>query len=383
MLSSPLRKLKAVAERLAQEEVAPEAEAVDRECRWPEAGIRALAEADLMGLHVPRRLGGHEQGLLGLVALTEALGAACSSTAICYGMHCVGSAVIAAKATADQEERYLRPIAEGRHITTLALGETGTGAHFYFPQTELSREGDAFVIQGAKQFVTNGSHADSYVISTKASSPEAEMGEFSCLIVDDAPDLQWQAPWAGLGMRGNSSRGLTLDNVRVPTGNLLGEEGDELWYMFEIVAPYFLMAMSGTYLGTARAALDITTSHLRQRRHTFSGEALSNVAVFQHRIAEMWAALAKSRYLVYHAARLSDLRDPEALPAVLTCKADVADTVVRITNEAMTLCGGIAYRENSHLARLLRDARASHVMSPSTDMLKTWAGRALLGLPLL
>jgi alkylation response protein AidB-like acyl-CoA dehydrogenase len=384
LLTPRIRELRSAAETVARASIAPRADAIDADCAWPRQGLRALADADLMGLHVPARLGGQEQGLLALAVLTEAIGRACSSTALCYGMHCVGSAVIAAKATRDQEDRYLRPIAEGRHVTTLALSESGTGAHFYIAQTKLRREGSHLLVDGQKQFVTSGSCADSYVLSTLASNPDAAAGEFSCLVVDrDGPGMRWQNPWAGLGMRGNSAMSLRLEGARVPAQNLLGEEGDEIWYVFQVVAPYFLVAMSGTYLGIAQAALDLTLQHLRERRYAHSGEALGESPVPQHRLAEMWTRVEKSRLLIYQAARLGDLGDPQALVSILACKADIADTAVHVTNEAMTLCGGMAYRENSHLARLLRDARAAHVMSPTTDMLKLWAGKALLGLPLL
>jgi alkylation response protein AidB-like acyl-CoA dehydrogenase len=383
-LSSKVRELCAIAEDVARKRIAPHTEAVDSDCLFPEDAMRGLAEAGLMGLHVPKRLGGHEEGLLALALITEAIGKACPSSALCYGMHCVATAVIAAKASRYQEDRYLRPIAEGRHFTTLALSESGTGVHFYLPQTKLRREGDTFVIDGIKQFVTSGGHADSYVVSTTAGSPTPEAGEFNCLIVDrDTPGMSWLAPWRGFGMRGNSSRGLGLTDVRVPAGNLLGQEGDEIWYAFEIVAPYFLTAMGGTYLGIAQAALDLTLQHLRSRRHAHSGESLAHVPVLQHKLAEMWTGVQKTRYLILHATGQSDLGDPEALIGILTSKADVADTAVWVVNEAMTLCGGIAYRENSKLARLLRDVRASHVMAPTTDILKQWAGRLLLGLPLL
>jgi alkylation response protein AidB-like acyl-CoA dehydrogenase len=244
--------------------------------------------------------------------------------------------------------------------------------------------GEEFRINGTKQFVTNGGHADSYVVSTTASTPNAEAGEFSCVIVDgESPGLTWLEPWRGLGMHGNSSRGLRLEDARVPVTNLLGEEGDEIWYVFEVVAPYFLMAMAATYLGVAQAALDATLQHLRSREYSHSGERLADVPITQHKVAEMWMAIEKTRHLIYNAARLGDLGDPQALISILSAKADAGDTAVWATNEAMTLCGGIAYRENSQLARLLRDARASHVMSPTTDILKQWTGRTLLGLPLL
>jgi isovaleryl-CoA dehydrogenase len=222
------------------------------------------------------------------------------------------------------------------------------------------------VVSGTKQFITNGGHADSYVVSTTAST-SAEAGEFSCLVLDrDTPGMQWLEPWCGLGMRGNSSRGLRLDNAAVPPTNLLGNEGDQVWYVFEVIAPYFLTAMAGTYLGVAQAALDIAVQY-----------------VVQHHLAEMWTAVQKTRGLVYNACRMGDLGDPQALPYVLTSKADAGDTAVQVANDAMTLCGGTAYRANSTLARLLRDARASHVMAPTTDLLKQWTGRALLGMPLL
>lgn len=364
-------------------DIAPRAEATDRDGAWPRHAMRALADAGLAGLPAPRKAGGHGQGLLALGMVTEVIGRACPSSALCFGMHCVGTAVIAAKATPDQEARYLRPIAEGRHITTLALSEAGTGANFYLSATRLALDGEHYRVDGVKQFITNGGCADSYVVSTQASRP-AEGGDFSLLVVDaGAPGLTWGAPWQGFGMRGNSSRSLELSSARVPRANLLGEEGDEVWYVFEVVAPYFLMAMAGTYLGIAAAAVQAVGEHLRSRRHEQSAQSLRHVPLLQHRYAELWMDVEKTRALIYTAGQLGDLGDPAALPYLLSCKAQAAETAVRVTNEAMTLAGGIAYRENSLLARLLRDARAGHVMAPTTDMLKTWTGRALLGLPIL
>jgi isovaleryl-CoA dehydrogenase len=382
-LPPKLRELQDIAVKVAKEQIAPLAEEIDQKCEWPSAGMRALANAGLMGLHVPIELGGHGQGLLGLIATTEAIGKVCSSTSMCYAMHCVATAVITAKVTKVQEEHYLQPIAEGKHITTLALSEPGTGIHFFFPQTNLTKENNAYVIEGTKHFITNGDHADSYVVSTMASEP-SPAGEFSCFIVDkDSSGMQWLDPWAGLGMRGNSSRACDFNNVCVPFSNLLGSEGDQIWYVFQVIAPYFLMAMAGVYLGIAQAALHETMVHLKGRVHAHSGEALSEVPLLQYKLAEMWGEVQRTRILVYHAARLGDLGDENALPAILMAKASAADTAVSVTNEAMTRCGGMAYRENAKLARLMRDARASHVMAPTTDILKQWTGKALLGLPIL
>ena len=300
-------------------------------------------------------------------------------------MHCVGTAVIAAKATEAQRERYLVPIARGEHITTLAISEPGSGAFFFYPETSLEPTGHGFRVNGTKSFVTNATHADSYVLSTAAADGGAEaVGTFSCCVVDgDGPGLQWLDAWNGLGMRGNESRTLRLTDVELPRDALLGAQGDQLWYIFEVIAPYFLMAMAGTYLGVAQAAFDEARGHVGTRRYGHSGELLGHAPVVAHRLGELWTRLEATRTLIDSAAARGDAGAPDALPAILACKAMAGDTAVHIANEAMTLCGGSAYRENGRLARLLRDARASHVMSPTTDILKTWVGRALLNLPLL
>ena len=380
--SPQLMRLHDAMREVAASVAAPRADEVDEQKLWPEHTFGALAGAKLLGLHVPEELGGHGQGLVALASLTEILGQACSSSAICYGMHCVGTAVMAAKPTAHHRERYLAPIAAGQHITTLSLSEPGSGVHFFLPSTELIEDGDHYLLRGLKHFVTNGGHVDSYVVSTLAS--DASHGEFSCILVDEqTPGVRWSGEWNGLGMRGNSSITMHLEDARVPRQNLLGEEGDQIWYVFEVIAPYFLTAMAGTYLGIAQAAIDYTLHHLRARVYTTGGEPLANAEVLQHRVGRLWSRLEAARQLTYAAAYAGDSGDPAAMPSILSSKAEVSDVAVEVVNEAMTLCGGSAYRENSVLARLLRDVRASHVMAPPTDLLRLWTGRALLGQPLL
>jgi len=372
-------------QEIAKDVVAPSAADTDRHARWPQPGIRAMQREGLAGLVVPAAYGGQGQGLLALARVCETLGQECASTAICYGMHCVGASVIAANATPDQQARLLRPICEGHHITTLSLSEAGTGAHFYLPQTTLeATSADEFRLTGSKTFVTNGGHADSYVVSAVAASPEAPIGQFSCVVVPAAAEhIHWGSDWDGLGMRGNSSRTMELRGVRVPRGNLLGKEGDQIWYIFNVVTPYFLMAMAGTFLGVATTALDEARKHLIRRYHTHTGSSLAQASVLQHRLGSLWAVLERTRRLTYHAASSFDAGEPDALTAIMAAKVEVADCVVSVVNEAMTLCGGIGYRNGSRLHRLLRDARAAHLMSPTTDILRVWIGRALLGQPLL
>lgn len=370
---------------ICTEIVGPSAGRIDSEARWPEEGIRALQQAGLGGLTVPAEFGGLGQGSFGLTQVCELLGQECPSTAMCFGMHCVGAAVLSAKATPDQGTRYLEPIAKGRHLTTLSLSEAGTGSHFYIPQTRLEAvSSDCYRVTGAKTFVTNGGYADSYVVSTVAADPGAPLGQFSCIVVEQgAEGMGWGSQWNGLGMRGNSSRALELDGVSVPRSNLLGDEGDHIWYVFQVIAPYFLMAMAGTYLGIASAALEEARNHLVKRQYSETGTSLAQLPVLQHRLGCLWGMLERTRHLSYHAAAAFDAGDPDALPAVFTAKAEVAECAVNMVNEVMTLTGGAGYRDGSGLHKMLRDARAAHVMAPTTDILRIWTGRALLGQPIL
>jgi isovaleryl-CoA dehydrogenase len=367
---------------VSREEIGPEAGYVDLHGTWPEHSFKSLIKAGFMGLTAPKEVGGLGEGLLGIAAVTEAIAESCSSSAICFGMHAVGTAVITAKASEYQKKTFLAPIAQGKHITTLALSETGTGSHFYISETQAKKQGDDFFINGQKQFVTNGGHADSYVISTMASQPAT--GMFNMFVLEnDRGGMRWPSGWNGFGMRGNDSRGLAMKDVKIPHSNLLGNEGDEMWFVFEIVAPFFLVAMAGTYLGIAQAAFDIALDHVRTRTYSHNHERLMDSPVLQSELAEMWMAVQSFREMLYSACKAGDAGQLEALPHLFATKAAAAETAVKICNQAMTLCGGAGYRENGKLSRLLRDSRAADVMSPTTHMLKQWMGRALLGLPII
>lgn len=370
---------------IARDIVAKEAPSADQSATWMKQTMRALQKARLTGLVVPEESGGHGQGLYALARICEELGKVYSSAGLCFGMHCVGTAVIAAKATAWQKKQYLEPIARGEHITTLALSEPGTGAHFYFPQTSLLPISERdFLVNGEKTFVTNGGQVDSYVVSTFAASEDASPDQFSCIVVNEGSEgMVWGKDWAGLGMRGNSSKALQLKNVRINEDQVLGEKGDQLWYIFNVVAPYFLVAMAGTYLGIAESALQEGRKTLLRRTYSYNGSSLAQQPILQHRFGTLWARVERTRQLIYNAAMLGDRGDAAAVTAIMAAKAEVAGCAVDTVNDVMTLSGGVGYQQNGLLGMLLRDARAAHVMSPTTDILYTWIGRSLLDQPIL
>jgi alkylation response protein AidB-like acyl-CoA dehydrogenase len=372
------------AKRIAERTVRRNAARVDENGHWPEENIRALQAAGLGGLVLSADVGGMGGGLLSVALVCETLGRECPSTAICFGMHLVGAAVINAKATRGQSDRYLEPIARGQHFTTLALSESGTGTHFYLPETTMARREGELVLDGRKSFVTSGGFADSYVLSVAPADTTSDPGEFSFVVVDaKTPGLRWSDGWRGWGMRGNAAGEVDLRGVRLPAERLLGDPGDEIWYVFNVVAPFFLVAMAGTYLGAAAAAFEAARTHTLERRHSHTGTLIAENAIVQHRLGEMWSLVQRTRSLIYDACRLGDAGDSLALPALCSAKAEVAEAAERVAAEAMTLVGGRGYAEGHVLHRLYRDIRAAHIMAPTTAVLRVWTGRAVLGLPIL
>jgi alkylation response protein AidB-like acyl-CoA dehydrogenase len=372
-------------EEISKTIIAKNTSGIDENAQWPEEGIRALLDAGLGGLTVPIVCGGLGHGTETLAKVCEIIGQYCTSTAICYGMHCVGSAVIASKVTEFQQEKYLTPICEGRHITSLSLSEFGSGSHFYLPQTKMINSHDGnYIIVGEKSFATNGGKADSYVVSAVTENVRHSPGKFNCIIIPrDSEGLEWGPEWAGLGLRGNSSRNLSLNHVHVSEKQILGNLGDQIWYIFNVITPYFLTAIAGAYLGLTRAAIEEVRIHIMQRKFTFNGKTIASSSVIQHQIGTLWAKYARSRALLYYATQCHDNGLENSQLDMFSAKAEIAETVITLVNDAMTLCGGSAYRDDSNLNRMLRDARGAHIMSPTTDMLRVWTGRTVLEQPLL
>ena len=384
MYSDESKILKTV-EEISRAIISEDAQSTDELAHWPERGIRSLQKEGLAGLTIPLEYGGLGQGAKTLARACETISQYCSSTSICYGMHAVGSAVIASKPTTYQQEKYLTPICEGKHLTSLALNEVGSGSQFYLPQTRMQYHTEAdYNINGVKSSVINGSRADSYIVSAVAEGSDTPGEQFNCFMVDsDAIALRWGEKWNGIGMRGNHTRDLLLENVKISGMNRLGKFGDQIWYVFNVITPYFLSAIAGTYLGIAYTALNKVTNHIKNREFSFNGRTLASSSVIQYQLGCLWAKYSRVRALVYYATECYDTKQDDALIALFSAKAEVADSVVEIVNDSMTLCGGHACREGSRLDRLLRDARALHVMQPTTDLLRIWTGRSLLDQPLL
>ncbi len=366
-------------EHICKEVIAPLASEIDRERRFPKEAFQALGNAGLLGLLVPKELGGQGGTLEDLVAANEIIAASCGSTAMCFLMHQCGTAVIAAKANADQQERYLRPIAEGRKIGTLAFSETGTGAHFYNPEIQSEANGNGYTLQGRKSFVTNGDQADFLIVVTKASSPEKGL---NMLILDrETPGVRFEGAWEGIGLNGNNSIAMVLNEVKIPGAQLVGEEGDGLGLIFGVVAPTFILGVAAVNNGLARGAYQTALEHAKARTYA-DGRSLADIQAIQFYLSEMFGGVAASSLFTRDAAAGAVQGREGAILQVMQSKINASENAVKVTNLAMQVCGGQGYTRNMPVERYLRDARAGSVMAPTTEVLKEWVGKSVAGVPL-
>ncbi|MGH9434462.1 MAG: acyl-CoA dehydrogenase family protein [Terriglobia bacterium] len=370
-------------ERLAKELLAPRADEIDRARQFPRQNIQELGRKGLLGLLVPHEHGGAGAGIPEMAQILECMAEACASTAMVTLMHYCGSAVIAAKGGAALKQRLLPAIARGEHLTTLAFSEAGSGGHFYTPVSEVNKNGHGPRLTAHKTFVTSAGEADNYVISTRKAGASGPTDLDLYVVAKGATGFQRGRPFEGLGLAGNASAPMSLEDVELEEEKRLGIEGSGFQTMMEVVLPHFLVGVAAVSLGIATAAFKSASAHVKSRKYEHAnGAALSAIPRVQFLAAEMALELRSARAYLGGTIRRVEAGDPEAMLDLLGVKARAAEAALAVTSRAMTLGGGSAYGRRGGLERNFRDAQAASVMAPATDVLKEFLGKACLGVPL-
>lgn len=353
------------------------ASAVDSAGEFPSVGVKALGEAGVLGLVSSADVGGGGEDMRAAADVVQRLAGACGSTAMVVLMHYAATAAIEAHGPA----AVRREIAQGRHLSTLAFSEVGSRSHFWAPVGTATAVSGEVVLDADKSWVTSAGEADSYVWS---SGPLAADGPMTLWLVPaDAAGLAVAGPFDGLGLRGNGSRPMTARDVRVPVTAMLAEDGAGLDAALAAVLPWFLVLNSAFCLGLADAAVADTRAHLVGTTFTHTGTALRDQPVARQDFARLRLAVDGLRAFVGDTLTALETGRDDAMLRVLEVKALAAEVAASVTDTAMRLCGGSAFRRELGLERRFRDARAARVMAPTTEALLDFVGRVSTGLPLL
>jgi alkylation response protein AidB-like acyl-CoA dehydrogenase len=377
-LNDEQQQIAATAAAVADRDLAPRAANVDREATFPRDSIAALGASRLLGLNVPKEHGGLGQGTRTAAAVIDALAQRCPSTAMVYLMHLCGIACYAA--APDKTGALLEAAAAGRHLSTLAFSEQGSRSHFWAPVSRAAASGNGVRISAHKSFVTSAGHADGYVVSTLAAGATQPLESSIYLVLKDDAGVGVSGAWRGLGLRGNASAPMTLDNVEVGAGRALTADGKGLEMMLGVVLPLFQVGSAAVGIGIAEAAVQATIGHVTQARFEEANSSLADLPTLRAQVARMRIDTDRAR--AHLGAVLDSLESPgPATPLmVLEAKASGTETAAAVTEMAMRTCGGAAFGGAHGLERLFRDARAPIIMSPTSDLAYEFIGRALCGM---
>ena len=359
---------------------------VDREARFPDEAIAALREAGLLGLGVPEAYGGPGGTPTEIVAAVEQVAAGCASTGMIYTMHLVAAQTLLA-GTAGPEDGIkaatLRKIATGDHLSTLAFSERGSRSHFWAQVSRAVADGpDGVRIDADKSWVTSAGHADSYVTATGAPGMSGPLETELYLVDARADGIEVLGRFDGLGMRGNASSPVAYRGVRVDADRRLGDSGSGFDMMLSATLPWFVLCGAATSLGIAAAAIEAGTEHIAGARFEHLGSSLADIPGVRARLAEAKIRYLQARALLYEVAHQVETGAPEAQLGILALKAAAGEMAIDVTDEIMRACGGAAFSKHLGIERNFRDARASSVMAPTTDILRDFIGKALTGLDL-
>lgn len=363
-------------EQIAEEVIAPAAAEIDRTGAFPRAALTAMGKAGLLGLISSKEVGGFGESHRAAVQVVERIARECASTAMVVCMHYCGTAVIEACGPREVREA----IARGEHITTLAFSEAGSRSHFWAPLSTATRVEQGVRLDAKKSWATSAGQADSYVWS---STPLAAEGASSIWLVPmSAKGLSINAPFDGMGMRGNHSSPVVAEGVIVSEDALLGEDGKGFDIMMGITLPYFQLMNAAGSLGIIESAMQKSIQHLTTTKLEHLNQSLSESPTNRAYLARMKIKADMLRTLLYDAVSALESGREDAMLRVLEIKAAAGETATEVTDLAMRLCGGSAFRKEVGVERNFRDARASTVMAPTADALYDFIGKALTGMPL-
>jgi len=360
--------LRAAVRELAQRVVQPLAAEVDREHRFPHEAISAAAEAGLLGVLVPRQYGGAGLDALAFAICIEELAQACASTAVIVDVHTsVGTEPILLFGDEEQKREWLPRLAKGELLGAFALTEPASGSDAASLKTTARRNGNSYVLNGTKVFITNIGQAGVYVVFARTGPDEKAAGITAFLVPAEAAGVKVGQVFQKMGLHGSPTGELVLEDVRVPAANRLGGEGQGF-----VVAMRALdsgrIGISGQALGIAQAAVDEARALMRQRGHE-QGDDFT--------LAEMATRLESARLVAYHAAWLCSRGLPFTRQASMS-KLHCTDTAMQVALDALQIAGDEGAVAGSPFERHMRDAKALQIYEGSNQVQRMVIARDLL-----
>jgi hypothetical protein len=358
----------------AQERLWPTAAQRDAKHAFPHAELREAAELGLMGLTVPTKWNGAGLDMLASALVLEELAAGDGAFSTIVSVHnSVGCGPILAFGTDAQKTHYLKRLAAGEWLGAFCLTEPQVGSDASAIKTRAVRDGEHFVLNGAKQFITNGSHADVAIVIAVTNPAAGKKGLSAFIVPTDTPGYVVVRVEKKLGQNASDTCAISLENCRVPAANLLAQEGDG--YRIALSAlESGRIGIAAQALGMARAAYECAVRYAKARE-SFGKPIFEHQAV-NFRLADMATQLEAARQLIWHAATLKDAGQP-CLKEASMAKLFASEMAERVCSEAIQVHGGYGYLNDFPVERIYRDVRVCQIYEGTSDIQKIVIGRAI------
>ena len=364
-----------LARQITNEKVIPLRAELDEKEEFPWEVMKSLAQADLFGLYIPEEYGGFGKGGFELSLVIEELSKGCLGVSTTFAANALGTYPLLLQGTDEQKKKYLPDIASGKRLVAFALTEANAGSDAAGVQTTAVLDGDEYVLNGTKQWITNGGDAEIYTVIAITNKTKGPRGASAFVVEKGAPGFTFGKKENKLGIRSSSTRELVFDNCRIPKENLIGKQG-----MGFIVSMKTLdksrVGVGAQGVGVAQGAFDAAVSFAKERIQ-FGSPVISFQAI-QHMLADMATHIEAARALVYAAAKFIDTGVKDVSKESAMAKLFATDVAMKVTVDAVQVMGGSGYMKEYPVEKMMRDAKILQIYEGTNQIQRNVIGQALI-----
>ncbi|MGO9016709.1 MAG: acyl-CoA dehydrogenase family protein [Dissulfurispiraceae bacterium] len=364
-----------LARQIAEEKVVPVRAELDEKGEYPWEIIKVLAQSDMIGLFIPEEYGGLGKGCLELCLVVEELSCACVGVSTTYAANALGTFPLILFGSDEQKKQYLPDVATGKRLVAFGLTEANAGSDASGIQTTARLDGNEYVLNGTKQWITNGGEAEIYTIIAITDRSKGARGASAFVVEKGTPGFTFGKKENKLGIRASSTRELIFDNCRIPKKNLIAKEG-----MGFIVAMKTLdqsrTGVGAQGVGVAQGAFEEAVKFARQR-HQFGHPIISFQAI-QHMLADMAMQIEAARSLVYSVARYVDSGAKDISKESAIAKTFATDVGMKVTIDAIQVMGGAGYMKDYPVEKMMRDAKILQIYEGTNQIQRNVIGQSLI-----
>ena len=347
-----------LARQIAEEKIAPAAAQYDESGEFPWDIMKVIADSDLFGIYIEEKYGGTGGGVMNLALATEEFSKACGGIAVCYAASALGAYPIILYGSEEQKQKYLPDLASGKKLAAFALTEAGAGSDAGAVATIAKKDGDYYILNGTKQWITNGGEAEVYTVIAVTDKTKGSRGASAFIVEKGTPGFEFGKKENKMGIRASATRELIFNDCKIPKENLLGKEG----LGFIVAMKTFDKSRPGIgaqSVGIAQGALDHAIKYAKERVQF--GKPISSFQGIQFMLADMATQLEAARALTYAAARIIDSGEKDTSRISAQAKLFASDACMKVTTDAVQIFGGYGYMKEYPVEKYMRDAKITQI----------------------